>query len=100
MDVVLSICLQSDIPTAQTGNAKPGTVTKQLPSGAGPATSDLSGSTRSQPVPSASSYKPNRGKRKELDSMCFLLLRSYYPLLPFPTILCISMLGVRTCYLC
>ncbi|PON91041.1 N-terminal acetyltransferase A, auxiliary subunit [Trema orientale] len=67
VDVVLSICLQSDIPTAQTGNGKPGTASKQLLSSAAPATSDLSGSTKSHPVPSSSSYKPTKGKRKELD---------------------------------
>ncbi|XP_060960372.1 cleavage stimulation factor subunit 77 [Cannabis sativa] len=66
VDVVLSICLQSDIPRSQTENVRPGTATKQLSSGVGgPTTSDLSGSTKSHPAPSVSSYKPTRGKRKE-----------------------------------
>ncbi|KAF4367346.1 hypothetical protein F8388_025764 [Cannabis sativa] len=69
VDVVLSICLQSDIPRSQTENVRPGTATKQLSSGVGgPTTSDLSGSTKSHPAPSVSSYKPTRGKRKEPDN--------------------------------
>ncbi|XP_024020703.1 cleavage stimulation factor subunit 77 [Morus notabilis] len=67
VDVVLSICLQSDLPAAPAGNVKSGTATMQLRSGAAPTTSDLSGSTKPHPVPSASSFKPNRGKRKDVD---------------------------------
>ncbi|XP_048321207.2 cleavage stimulation factor subunit 77 isoform X1 [Ziziphus jujuba] len=65
VDVVLSICLQSDIPIAQPG--KSGSATTKLPSGPGPSTSDLSGSSRSHPLLSGSSFKPTRGKRKEID---------------------------------
>lgn len=72
VDVVLSICLQSDIPIAQPG--KSGSATTKLPSGPGPSTSDLSGSSRSHPLLSGSSFKPTRGKRKEIDSMFFLSL--------------------------
>lgn len=67
VDVVLSICLQSDVPAAPTSNVKSGTATTQLRSVAAPTTSDLSASTKSHPVPSASSFKPNRSKRKDRD---------------------------------
>ena len=73
VDVVLSICLQSDIPTASQPG-KSGTATTKLQSGPSPTTSDLSGSSRSHPILSGSSFKPTRGKRKEIDSMCFLCL--------------------------
>ncbi|XP_014512243.1 cleavage stimulation factor subunit 77 isoform X1 [Vigna radiata var. radiata] len=79
VDIVLSICLQSDLPTGQ--SAKTGISTQvqtgkvgipsQLPGGYAPATSELSGSSKSHPVPSGVSLKPgsNRqyGKRKESD---------------------------------
>ncbi|XP_027924445.1 cleavage stimulation factor subunit 77 isoform X5 [Vigna unguiculata] len=79
VDIVLSICLQSDLPTGQ--SAKTGISTQvqtgkagipsQLSAGYAPATSELSGSTKSHPVPSGVSLKPgsNRqyGKRKESD---------------------------------
>lgn len=68
MDVVLSICLQSNVSTGQTG------LSTQLAAGPVPSTSDLSGSSKSHPIPSGSSFKPMRdrqpGKRKDLDSMC------------------------------
>jgi len=89
VDIVLSICLQSDLPTGQ--SAKTGISTQvqtgkagipsQLSAGYAPATSELSGSTKSHPVPSGVSLKPgsNRqyGKRKESDSMCIIYLGSY-----------------------
>ncbi|XP_050379051.1 cleavage stimulation factor subunit 77 isoform X2 [Argentina anserina] len=65
VDVVLSICLQSDIPTPQP--AKSGTAPLQFPSVPAPSTSDLSVSSKSHPVPSGSSFKPARGKRKIID---------------------------------
>ncbi|XP_057995120.1 cleavage stimulation factor subunit 77 isoform X1 [Hevea brasiliensis] len=62
VDIVLSICLQSDIPNGQAG---------KLGTSPAPATSDLSGSSKSRPVPSGSSFKQLRdrqsGKRKDLD---------------------------------
>ncbi|KAM7479219.1 hypothetical protein LguiA_027432 [Lonicera macranthoides] len=64
VDLVLSICLQSNIPTSQTG--KQGTASKQLQNGPAPSTSDLSGSR----MPSGSSFKPrdrHPGKRKDFD---------------------------------
>ncbi|XP_012568164.1 cleavage stimulation factor subunit 77 isoform X2 [Cicer arietinum] len=69
VDIVLSICLQSDLPIGgKTG------IPSQLPVGAAaPATSELSGSSKSHshPVQTGLSHKPtNRqqyGKRKELD---------------------------------
>ncbi|RDX83331.1 Cleavage stimulation factor subunit 77, partial [Mucuna pruriens] len=79
VDIVLSICLQSDLPIGQsvkTGiptqvqSGKAG-IPSQLPAGPAPATSELSGSSKSHPVPSGVSLKPtsNRqyGKRKEPD---------------------------------
>lgn len=70
VDIVLSICLQSDLPTGQSGK-KTGAPT-QSPAGPAPATSELSGSNKSHPVQSGLSLKRtgNRqhGKRKELDS--------------------------------
>ncbi|KAK4282046.1 hypothetical protein QN277_013468 [Acacia crassicarpa] len=68
VDVVLSICLQSDLPIAQSG--KIGTPAR-LPTGPAPSTSEISGSSKSHPMPSASSFKPTgrrqHGKRRELD---------------------------------
>ncbi|XP_061357898.1 cleavage stimulation factor subunit 77 [Gastrolobium bilobum] len=65
VDIVLSICLQSDLLTGQSGKTG---IPTQLP--AGPATSELSGSSKSHPVPSGLSMKPTSkrqyGKRKEL----------------------------------
>ncbi|CAK7355911.1 unnamed protein product [Dovyalis caffra] len=66
VDIVLSICLQSDVPIGQTGKSR--TALSPMPSGAAPATSDLSGSSKSRPVPSGSSFKTRdrqSGKRKE-----------------------------------
>ncbi|KAJ7976482.1 Cleavage stimulation factor subunit 77 [Quillaja saponaria] len=69
VDIVLSICLQSDLSMGQSG--KLGTPPTQLPAGPAPSTSELSASSKSHPIPSASSFKPtsNRhyGKRKEVD---------------------------------
>ncbi|KAB1200091.1 Cleavage stimulation factor subunit 3 [Morella rubra] len=69
VDVVLSICLQSDIPVGQTG--KSGTSQGQLLGGPASGRSDLSGSSKTQPIPSISSFKPARdrqsGKRRDLD---------------------------------
>ncbi|KAL1338561.1 hypothetical protein HN51_033182 [Arachis hypogaea] len=77
VDIVLSICLQSDQLPGQSGkggnptplqSGKAG-IPAQLPSG--PATSELSGSGKPHPVPSGLSLKPtsnrNYGKRKEFD---------------------------------
>ncbi|XP_021592006.1 cleavage stimulation factor subunit 77 isoform X4 [Manihot esculenta] len=62
VDIVLSICLQADIPNGQVG---------KLGASPAPATSDLSGSSKSRPVPSSSSFKQLRdrqsGKRKDSD---------------------------------
>lgn len=65
VDVVLSICLQSDVPAPQPG--KSGAAPMPLPSIPAPSTSDLSVSSKSHPIPSASSFKPARGKRKQFD---------------------------------
>ncbi|XP_020535637.1 cleavage stimulation factor subunit 77 isoform X3 [Jatropha curcas] len=69
VDIILSICLQSDIPTGQMG--KLGTSAVPLPAGPAPATSDLSGSSKSRPVLSGSSFQQSRdrqsGKRKGVD---------------------------------
>jgi len=87
VDIVLSICLQSDLPTGQ--SVKTGIPTQVqsgkagipalLPAGSAPAAaaSELSGSSKSHPAPSGGvSLKPgsNRqyGKRKEPDSMCMI----------------------------
>ncbi|KAH0990716.1 hypothetical protein GBA52_002199 [Prunus armeniaca] len=72
VDVVLSICLQSDVPAPQPG--KSGAAPMPLPSIPAPSTSDLSVSSKSHPIPSASSFKPARGKRKQFDSKWFLSL--------------------------
>jgi len=73
VDIVLSICLQSDLPTGQSGKIG---MPSQLPAGPAPATSELSGSSKSHPVQSGLSHKqPGRnqyGKRKQLDSMCII----------------------------
>ncbi|WJX29692.1 Cleavage stimulation factor subunit 77 [Trifolium repens] len=68
VDIVLSICLQSDFPTSQSGKAG---IPSQLTGGPAPATSELSGSSKSHPVQSGLSHKQTGrkqyGKRKELD---------------------------------
>lgn len=66
IDFVLSICLQSNIPTGQTGKSvNPST---QLQTGPAPSTSDLSGSSKPHPVPSGSSFKTTRDrKRRDAD---------------------------------
>lgn len=68
VDIVLSICLQSDIPTGQTGKSV--TPPTLMPAGPAPSTSDISGSNKSHPIPSGSSFKPRdrqSQKRKDLD---------------------------------
>ncbi|GLT96797.1 hypothetical protein SLE2022_143950 [Rubroshorea leprosula] len=69
VDIVLSICLQSDLPISQAG--KSATSASQMPAGAPtPSTSDLSGSSKSHPIPGSSSFRPRDrylGKRKDLD---------------------------------
>ncbi|XAR59526.1 hypothetical protein NMG60_11015388 [Bertholletia excelsa] len=69
VDFVLSICMQSKIPTVQTG--KSAAPSRQLQAGPAPSTSDLSGSSKHHPVPSGSSFKNTRdrhsGKRRDLD---------------------------------
>ncbi|XP_028127376.1 cleavage stimulation factor subunit 77-like isoform X1 [Camellia sinensis] len=67
IDFVLSICLQSNIPTGQTGKSvNPST---QLQIGPAPSASDLSGSSKPHPVPSGSSFKTTRDrKRRDADS--------------------------------
>jgi hypothetical protein len=73
VDIVLSICLQSDFPTSQSGKAG---IPSQLTGGPAPATSELSGSSKSHPVQSGLSHKQTGrkqyGKRKELDSTLML----------------------------
>lgn len=69
VDIVLSICLQGDIPAGYTG--KLGTSPAQLSGGPAPSLSDVSGSSKAHPILSGSSFKPTRdrqsGKRKDLD---------------------------------
>ncbi|PSS29415.1 Cleavage stimulation factor subunit like [Actinidia chinensis var. chinensis] len=69
VDFVLSVCLQSNIPTGQTG--KSATPSIQLQTGPAPCTSDLSGSSKPHPVQSGSSFKTTRdrqpGKKRDRD---------------------------------
>ncbi|XVE68511.1 hypothetical protein DITRI_Ditri09bG0073900 [Diplodiscus trichospermus] len=68
VDIVLSICLQNDIQSGQT--KKSATLPSRRTTGPAPSTSDLSGSSKSHPVPSSSSFRPRDrqlGKRKDLD---------------------------------
>ncbi|KAM3712123.1 hypothetical protein ACJW31_01G158800 [Castanea mollissima] len=69
VDIVLSICLQSDIPAGYTGKSGPSLA--QLSGGPAPSLSDVSGSSKAHPILSGSSFKPTRdrqsGKRKDLD---------------------------------
>ncbi|XP_050269290.1 cleavage stimulation factor subunit 77 isoform X1 [Quercus robur] len=69
VDIVLSICLQSDIPAGYTG--KSGASLAQLSGGPASSLSDVSGSSKAHPILSGSSFKPTRdrqsGKRKDLD---------------------------------
>ncbi|CAK8533072.1 unnamed protein product [Lathyrus sativus] len=68
VDIVLSICLQNDLPIGQSGKTG---IPSQLPGGSAPATSELSGSSKSHPVQSGLSHKPtgrkHYGKRKEFN---------------------------------
>ncbi|KAF5741638.1 cleavage stimulation factor subunit 77 isoform X1 [Tripterygium wilfordii] len=68
VDVILSICLQSNIPARTSGKSR---TTSQLQAGPAPSTSDFSGSNKSHTGMSAASFKPARdrpfGKRKELE---------------------------------
>ncbi|PPR82276.1 hypothetical protein GOBAR_AA38437 [Gossypium barbadense] len=69
VDIVLSICLQNDYPTVQTKKAT--SLPSQRTAGPAPSTSDLSGSSKSHPIPSNSSFRPRDrqlGKRKDQDS--------------------------------
>lgn len=99
MDIVLSICLQSDLPTGQSG--KPGIPTQ--PAGPAPATSELSGSSKSHPVPSGVSLKPASsrqfGKRKEPDSMCMFRL-NFMLIFFFGLFSTIYMLAILLKYYC
>ncbi|XP_010279464.1 PREDICTED: cleavage stimulation factor subunit 77 isoform X2 [Nelumbo nucifera] len=69
VDMVLSILLQNNISTGQTG--KSATSTQLLLTGPAPSTSDRSGSNKSRPNPSGLLLKPNRDgqslKRKDHD---------------------------------
>ncbi|XP_075647410.1 cleavage stimulation factor subunit 77 [Castanea sativa] len=69
VDIVLSICLQSDISAGYTGKSGPSPA--QLSGGPAPSLSDVSGSSKAHPILSGSSFKPTRdrqsGKRKDLD---------------------------------
>ncbi|XP_056170608.1 cleavage stimulation factor subunit 77 isoform X3 [Syzygium oleosum] len=69
VDIVLSICLQSNIPAGQMG--KSGTMTKQSVPVHAPSVSEVSGSSKSRPMPSGSSYKQTgdrqSGKRRGQD---------------------------------
>ncbi|CAB4296034.1 unnamed protein product [Prunus armeniaca] len=76
VDVVLSICLQSDVPAPQPG--KSGAAPMPLPSIPAPSTSDLSVSSKSHPIPSASSFKPARGKGNNLIVSGFFLCGDIY----------------------
>lgn len=73
VDIVLSVCLESDIPTVPL--VKSGATPAQVSGGPVPTTSDLSGSSKSHAF-SNSSLKHTRdrqsGKRKDYDSMSFL----------------------------
>ncbi|KAF5190818.1 Cleavage stimulation factor subunit, partial [Thalictrum thalictroides] len=68
LDIVLSILLQSNVPTGQTGQVA---ASQQLPVGPAGSAGDLSGSNKSRPIPNESSFKPSResqsGKRKNFD---------------------------------
>ena len=69
VDIVLSICLQSDLQTGQT--KKSTTLPSQRTTGSARSTSDLSGSSKSHPIPSSASFRPRDrqlGKRKDIDS--------------------------------
>lgn len=69
VDIVLSICLQNDYPTVQTKKAT--SFPSQRTAGPATSTSDLSGSSKSHPIPSNSSFRPRDrqlGKRKDQDS--------------------------------
>ncbi|KAE8655558.1 Cleavage stimulation factor subunit 77 [Hibiscus syriacus] len=59
VDVVLSICLQNDFPTGQTKKSM--NLPSQRTAGPAPSTSDLSGSSKSHPIP-----RRQLGKRKDL----------------------------------
>ncbi|XWS08190.1 hypothetical protein CRYUN_Cryun41cG0058400 [Craigia yunnanensis] len=68
VDIVLSICLQSDLQTGQT--KKPTTLPSQRTTGSARSTSDISGSSKSHPIPSNASFRPRDrqlGKRKDID---------------------------------
>ncbi|GAY32407.1 hypothetical protein CUMW_002210 [Citrus unshiu] len=62
VDIVLSICLQSDIPTGQMGKS-PTTYPTPIPTGAARSASSISGSNKSHPTPSGSSLKQSKDKQ-------------------------------------
>lgn len=62
VDIVLSICLQSDIPTGQMGKSST-TYPTPIPTGAARSGSGISGSNKSHPTPSGSSLKQSRDKQ-------------------------------------
>lgn len=62
VDIVLSICLQSDIPTGQMGKS-PTTYPTPIPTGAARSASGISGSNKSHPTPSGSSLKQSKDKQ-------------------------------------
>eukprot|EP00268_Persea_americana_P031085 TRINITY_DN3019_c0_g2_i4.p1 TRINITY_DN3019_c0_g2~~TRINITY_DN3019_c0_g2_i4.p1 ORF type:complete len:776 (+),score=159.79 TRINITY_DN3019_c0_g2_i4:570-2897(+) len=68
VDVVLSVLLQSNIPTGHTGKMVP---TPQQSAGLGPSTSDLSGSSKARSNQNGPSFRQARethsGKRKDLE---------------------------------
>lgn len=63
VDFVISVCLQSNIPTEQAG--KLGTSSTRLPAGHRPSTSNLSGSSKHHPAQSGSSRQS--AKKRDLD---------------------------------
>lgn len=74
VDIVLSICLQSDLPVSQ--SAKPASGKSQMPSGPSPSASDPSGAGKSRAGSSFRTRERQTGKRKDSESK--LSLRSYW----------------------
>ncbi|XP_058079906.1 cleavage stimulation factor subunit 77 [Magnolia sinica] len=66
VDVVLSILLQGNVASGNTGKLAP--LPHQLPAGPGPSTSDLSGSNKARSNHNDLSFRqPHSGKRKDLE---------------------------------
>lgn len=82
VDFVISICLQSNIPSA---SAKPGTP-QQLPAGPAPSTSDLSGSSKLK----QQTRDRQTGKRKQRESMCYYSCLFCFSDVLKPSWLCIT----------